>query len=233
MKKDDIDLRTEQLLATTPHGIWPDGMPSPLWPELVLVGISPGNSPAKSDFVWSPGSNLGPNAHEHFKYPDGAGYWRKVREMAHTYFRRIDPAMTEDDALKRTAHLNAGTGKQGQSNGDTVEAEYVQWIARLLNETFQPRATIFLGYVGYLNPKGKGKIFRPAWDNAQGLAVNWSAPNQCIPMEGSRYKFRQWLCKNPDGHSIEVNIWPNHPSRRKSQRWASALQAFSNIPPLA
>jgi hypothetical protein len=63
---------------------WPYGMPTVVNPWIVVIGASPGGSPAKDD-KWASGSYPAPTvgaAHLGIYYQDVRDYWGKVRELA-------------------------------------------------------------------------------------------------------------------------------------------------------
>jgi len=78
--------KLSELLRECPSIKWPDGMPCSLDPKLVIVGVSPGNSPGGTSavhYVSQPATSI--DFSSNFFYPDSRRYWEKVRYLASTF----------------------------------------------------------------------------------------------------------------------------------------------------
>jgi len=218
----------DALALTAPYKPWPRGMPTSVNPLLVVVGVSPGNSPRVKGEAFLP--NYIPTfatAAPGFWYPDQAHYWEKVRLLSKEIVRIWDPALLEAECLSLTGHLNLGVGMFGSASRDAIELPVVRWVSSVLFKQLQPRIVIGLGLTGLLLGAQGGSI-REAW-NEGGLAVDWRRPDM---MDAGGYRYRRWLANRKDGEPIEIVIWPNHPSRAPfggagapGSRWHDAVVA--------
>lgn len=184
-------------------------MPTSVNPLLVLVGVSPGNSPRVEGDAFLPDyiptfATTAPG----FWYADRSHYWEKVRVLSTEILRIWDPTLTEGDCLALTGHLNLGVGMFGSASHAAIELPVVRWVSSLLFHHLRPRIVIGLGLTGLLLDAAGGPI-REAW-NAGGLAVDWQRPEI---KEAGGYRYRLWLAHRDDGDPVQIVIWPNHPSR--------------------
>ena len=201
------------LLKGCPSKSWPDGMPCSLDPKLVVIGVSPGNSPESGvgsrRYVSEPATFVG--AASHFYYPDTSRYWEKVRYLASAVVSRQDKTITEKDALLITSHFNLGTGSAGTACEDTVEPPYVEWVSSLLNGVLRPDLVVLFGLHSILTKKKMSEC----WNVQTGLRIDWKNPQNSFPFNTPRgtYQYRQWRVSSDLGHILRVVMWPNHPSR--------------------
>jgi len=217
------------LMATVPEPEWgwPDGMPASLAPKLVLVGVSYGNSPNIAaeeshknggDYFYSVPCAVKPE-NSHFYYPDRTRYWDKLRYLSHSFFKLHCPAITENQAISLTTHVNLGTGSAGSATKKDVDEIYVNWVSKLLNNTHSPDLVVLFG----LNNILKDDEISRWWNIESGLPVNWMKPDDIHDFSSYRkrnYKFREWLARNSKNHSIRLVTWPNHPSKPPFSDWS-------------
>ncbi|MBD3669712.1 MAG: hypothetical protein HUJ29_02980 [Gammaproteobacteria bacterium] len=219
MNEIELELITKSLLEGSPFKEWPSGMPASIDPELVLIGVSPGNSPAetnveeisnKVEYVSAPTRIKPPNSH--FYYPDGKDYWVKLRYLAHQYFRLYDECISENETISRCTHFNLGTGDAGAATKKDVEKEVVEWVSGLLNEIHKPDLVVLFGLKNII----KDDDISAWWNHKKGLKVNWKEPHASLDFEGytkRNYQFREWVINSGIKKNIRLVIWPNHPSR--------------------
>ena len=109
MSPEEVSQQKERLIASTPGKEWPYGFPASLDPRLVIIGVSPGNSPYKPKageeskrFLSEPGVINGEESH--YYYPDTRRYWNKIRFWRHLILILV-VSIFRIDAL-RTTHIN-------------------------------------------------------------------------------------------------------------------------------
>lgn len=194
---------------------WPVGMPTSACPHVVILGVSPGNSPGPD--------HKGVNTSGESNYekptfgtpPDfGSGndtrhYWEKVSDLCTFLVRRDDPKLSEHQALSLTGHLNLGTGRYGTAGPEAVKRDLVKWVSSLIGSKFRAKVLVCFGLTGILDkPRIKG-----FWNCDGGLKLNWSNPDVKESFSRSAYHFRFWNAQRADGTPMAVLMWPNHPSR--------------------
>lgn len=213
-------------------------MPASIDPELVFIGVSPGNSPMPQEHVspecerQTPTFVSAPTAYKpsnsHFYYPDSSRYWEKLRYLAHQYFLSEDPNTTEHEAISRCSHFNLGTGDAGSATKHDVEKEVVKWVSNLLNVEQTPKLVILFGLLNIL----KDEEVKSWWNHSRGLKVPWSSPDKESVFKGYQkkaYRFREWLVKASNGGEVKLVMWPNHPSRvpfRDIDVWQRAVMEY-------
>lgn len=198
----------DALAADSPYKPWPRGMPAGANPLLVVIGVSPGNSPptAGAAFLDDYTPTFGVAA-DGFKILDTSHYLEKIRLLSSCLVRVWDETLSEDDCLAVTAHLNLGTGMFGVASEAAVEPNVVRWVASVV-QRFRPRLVVGLGLVSLLTSPGRSDV-RRAWGE-HGLGVDWI--NAEIVVQDA-FKFRRYVSQSDDGRKAEVLLWPNHPSR--------------------
>lgn len=192
---------------------WPRGMPASLAPKLIVIGVSPGNSPMPGDtgdgsgYVSEPSVRIQHNSN--FYYPDGTRYWEKVRRLVSGFFAREGSLSNLNDQLSLCSHFNLGTKRAGQGTLDAVEPDVIAWVSSLLNNVHKPDLVVLLGLGGILR-QAPPRIW---WNGRSGLKIEWRRPDREWPLDGYNYRFREWVTDNALGHSLKLVIWPNHPSK--------------------
>lgn len=200
----------QQLNAGSPIKPWPCVMPCSAAPEVVIIGISPGNSPRKEDRS-SPTKNKSGEPptfgtpHKGFIYQDTKNYWSKVSSLCRHFVRRTEKKMSDDDCIALSSHLNLGTGQAGEASVDDTDQAIIHWVSSLLNNFFQPSLVVCFGLNGILQARFDD------WNHRGGLHVDWRSPDFNQPF--NTYRFRLWKATSAQGKRIGVLMWPNHPSR--------------------
>jgi len=184
-------------------------MPTSVNPLLVVVGVSPGNSPASGREAFLPDyiPSFGTPA-PGFWYPDRSHYWEKVRTLSTEIVHQWDTGLSESECLALTGHLNLGVGMFGSASSDAVELPVVRWVSSLLFEQLHPRVVVGLGLSGLVLGV-RGAAIREAWD-AGGLVIDWGRPD--LISEGG-FRYRRWNVRRADDAVMQLVFWPNHPSR--------------------
>lgn len=219
--------------AGVPIRPWPCGMPSSPVPHVVVLGVSPGNSPSADDRdvdTYRKGENgLSFTEASRFDYKDGRHYWNKVGDLCTFLINRDSPGIQKVDAAdlsSLSSHLNLGTRRLGVAGLDAVEDDIIQWVSTLLYSKFQAKILVGFGLTRILPLKNE------IW-NKGGLQLDWSSPDDTEPFEG--YKFRFWRATRKDGRHMAVLLWPNHPSRHpfsgdaSSPHWHAAKKCADNL----
>lgn len=233
-----VERQTRILLEGSPFSEWPCGMPASIDPELVFIGVSPGNSPMPEDTISSQAASQpprfvsAPTVHKpnnsHFYYPDSSKYWEKLRYLAHQYFLLENDGITENAAISRCSHFNLGTGDAGTATKHDVEEDVVKWVSSLLDRIHKPELVILFG----LNSILKDEEISSWWNHSQGLTVPWSTPHEqrrLTSYHGRSYRFREWRVKASSGNELKLLMWPNHPSRppfRNIEFWQRTVREY-------
>ncbi|MFZ1545947.1 MAG: hypothetical protein WAT12_02445 [Candidatus Nitrotoga sp.] len=228
---------SNKLIETCPFGEWPEGMPASIDPKLILIGVSPGNSPMNENtsipgnaevFEYLPCALKSEN--NHFYYPDSSGYWKKLRLLAKQYCSHFVEDFTENESLSITTHFNLGTGFAGKASKNDVEKDVVEWVSYLLNSIHEPDVVILFG----LNSILKDQEVSSWWNHNGGIKVNWSKPDNISAFEkytNKNLKFRTWFVTNERNKKFQIVIWPNHPSRppfKNFDIWEESVNEFVN-----
>lgn len=231
LDRTEVSSRVRSLVSTCPEGSWPVGMPSSIDPRLVLVGVSPGNSPMTDSSTGSDTRHFQSiptvenDQTSHFYYPDTTGYWERLRYLCAEFFRSENEKLSEKDAISLSTHLNLGTGSAGLASVQDVEKAYVQWVSLLLNTEFNPDLVVLFGLKNILTDE----TVCGWWNHQNGLKVVWSRPISTVPFSRYKvrtYRFRIWEASNASGHRFPLVIWPNHPSRvpfRDIELWKASV----------
>lgn len=225
-----------RLVARLPqeHLPWPFGMPTSIAPRVVVIGASPGNSPAAGQRT-PPGQEehydpptVG-RAHRGFYYPDAKHYWDKVRALCTAVVRCHSPEVSEEEALAQSGHFNLGTGFAGTATVDVAEPAIVSWVSGLLGSVLPVEVVVGVGVKGILTNPAVNQRWK---DAAGGLQVEWGRPHRRRPFQN--YQFRLWRARRADGESVLVCLWPNHPSRHPftgppGPIWEDSVEQFCRI----
>ncbi len=112
----------DRLIQHAPTGHWPFGMPTVVNPLLVVVGVSPGNSPTVGGDIWADDADPPPTfgePHPGFFVADTSGYWAKIRELCKVVVRGWDASLSDDECYALSGHFNLGTGRFGREGGQS------------------------------------------------------------------------------------------------------------------
>ena len=173
---------TRRLVSTAPIRPWPYGMPTVANPWVVVLGVSPGDSPAAGDrMLDTTGARYAPPtfgiAHPGFSYRDARHYWDKVRVLCAAVLRAQSPTLTERDCLALSGHLNLGTGRNGRGTTAATDPVLATWVADLLGTQLRPRVVIGVGLGSIIADTN----FRRAWERGS-LPICWGAPDVQEPL---------------------------------------------------
>jgi len=108
------------LVESSPIKPWPYGMPTTINPFLVILGPSPGNSPAKGDVYIDPKPTVG-KAHPGFFYPDTKKYWERACELSAGLIQADAPGLPSEDCLALSGQMNLSVNESGQANKANID----------------------------------------------------------------------------------------------------------------
>ena len=216
--------------AQAPTQPWPYGMPTSINPFVVFLGASPGNSPPTGEIdnracrpyeLPTAGS-----AHPKLYVADGRDYWKRVREAGSMIVQAHSPEIPLVDCHGLIGQLNLSTGQVGEAKKALLEAIYCRWIPDVLLDYLRPSFVILLGLSSCLLKVGAG------FDPSGRLGIDWRHPDQEFPFasyKASRFRFRLWNRRRPDGRIIRLALWPQHPSRppmTHGDHWGESAREF-------
>jgi len=194
-------------------GKLPYGMPCPVNPFVVFLGASPGDTPAPGDRNYKERKPYGlPTAgvrHPGLDYQDPGHYWDRVRELGSMIVQGHSHRMSKSDTLALVGQLNLGTGAFGQAKNAPLEPDYCRWVPEVVLDYFRPSYLILLGLTSILTKPNP-------FDPCNRLRIDWNQPEINFPFKGyerKQYQFRAWKRKRSDGKTINIVLWPQHPSR--------------------
>jgi hypothetical protein len=219
----------QRIGETAPMKPWPFGMPCPINPFVLFLGASPGNAPDPRDTCLntSKGYPLPTAGKPHcgLYYRDGTGYWERIRLAGTIIVQGHSPRMRGDDALALIGQLNLGTGMFGQAKNAALEPAYCRWVPDVVMDHLKPRYLILLGLAS--------KLMRSSeFDPLRRLSIDWSKPEMEPPFQAysaKQYQFRAWAREKPDGKTMTVVLWPQHPSRppmKDLEIWKESAREF-------
>jgi hypothetical protein len=199
-----------------PTSGWPYGMPTVLNPYVVILGISPGASPASgdNDYASRPSyemPTLG-TAHPRWPYIDSRGYWDKVRHLCLSLNQAVEPALNPMQASALSGHMNLSTEASGQAASVVIDETMATWVTSVISNHLRPRYVIGVGLWTALKDPAIRKAMLALGRNS----VDFTKPDRIKPFEGYPKKnlyFREWDFERPDGKSLTLVLWPQHPSR--------------------
>lgn len=243
LSKTEQDILIDQLCRTYPlQQSWPYGMPTSINPIVVIVGVSPGNSPDPNDReICEAIKNKQLSAikyakpsigvpHEGIFYKDTKKYWDKTRELCISVVKRYAPTLSETDCLSLSGHLNLGLGAFGTAKSGSVEVPIIQWVSELLLSHLRPRVVVLFGLKTILL---KNKEYQEAWNHKHGLQINWAKSSREIHLNGrTKEKFSIWDSFRDDNETVKVVMWPNHPSRcpfTNRIEWTKSVEQFTTL----
>jgi hypothetical protein len=223
----------KHLKTGVPIPAWPIAMPCSACPYVVVLGVSPGNSPKPQDRGFNTFGQCCEDptfgkAHPGFDYLDGRHYWQKVSNLCEFLVKRDAPGLSKRDALALAGHLNLGTGQFGSASEAAIQSKVVEWVSSLLYSKFNPKILVCFGLNGILSKRKWNRVW-----NKGGLQINWSSPD--VSQSFDRYFFRLWFPKRHDGGKLAVVMWPNHPSRPpfsggpKTSAWQRAERSIDKL----
>ena len=201
------------LVESSPIKPWPYGMPTTINPFLVILGPSPGNSPAKRDVDTDPKPTVG-KAHPGFFYHDTKKYWERVRELSAGLIQAYAPELTPEDCYALSGQMNLSVSESGQAIKVKIEREYAKWVPEVIANLLRPRLVILLGLLGLMK---NNQDLQDTFASSGAIPIDWKRPDCKLPFRGyigrQQYFYRIWKISRPDGANMTIISWPNHPSR--------------------
>jgi len=212
----DISPIQESLAKGCPVEAWPYAMPTVVNPYVVVLGMSPGVSPASGDSDY----NLRPTyelptvgaPHPRWYYKDSRGYWDKVRYLCVRLLKAIDPDFQDPQAFALSGHMNLSTGASGKASEVTVRLDLASWVATVISKGLKPRYVIGVGLTSALK---EGDV-QAALSNLGTGPVDFTKPDRVRPFRGhqrTNLSYREWDFTRPDGGMLTFVSWPQHPGR--------------------
>ena len=228
----DIRNLQDSLAQECPIKAWPYGMPTVVNPYVVILGMSPGVSPASgdSDYNTRPAYELpaGGVPHPRWYYADSRGYWDKVRYLCGRFLKAIDPNFQETQAFSLSGHMNLSTGASGRASDVTVQRELADWVVRAISGGLRPRYVVGLGLTSALR---KSDV-QTALSNLGTSPVDFTKPDRVRPFHGyqkTSLAYREWDFTRPDGGMLTFVSWPQHPGRApftNRQIWEESVSEY-------
>jgi hypothetical protein len=223
---------------TPPTYEWPYGMPGAIDARLVIIGLSPGGSrsPSEEDGRRTVEPQRFKTRDSWFYYPDGKGYWERIRRLSCGWFRRDGEAIDELEALSLTASFNLSTIESGDASRVDAEPELSQWVTKLVETVYDVELVVLIGLKSKLS---KGCIDLQ-WRDIDGGQIGWkecALKGDPIPGDGrSKFISSGWIMQSSMGRPIAVVAAPNHPSRppfgqgeEADRRWNRAVESMAEL----
>jgi hypothetical protein len=229
------------LFESSPKKPWPYGMPTTINPFIVILGPSPGNSPAKGDvdFITRPPYEVPTVGYAHPKFFYPCTYWDKARELSVGLIQAYAPNLTPADCYALSGQMNLSVSASGQASNVNIEPEFAKWVPEVIANLLRPRLVVLLGLWGRMTDK-KYKDFQDTFASSGAMPIDWKSPNRKLLFRGyigrQQYFYRIWKLSRPDGADMTLISWPNHPSRppmRNAVVWRASIdEAVQYIPEL-
>ncbi len=222
----------ERITQNCPVTAWPYGMPTVLNPHVVVLGMSPGVSPASgdNDYISRPSYELPTvgTAHPRWHYKDSRGYWDKVRHLCLGLNQAVEPTLGPPQAAALSGHMNLSTEASGQAANVVTQEKMATWVTTVISNHLRPRYVIGVGLTTALKNPEIQKSMSALGRNS----VDFTKPTRVKPFEGYPKKnlyFREWDFERPDGRSLTLVLWPQHPSRApftNAQIWNQSVSEY-------
>ena len=230
----DLALIREALCKACPVPPWPYGSPTSVNPLVVVLGPSPGASPAPGDSEYtSRGPQPLPTAgepHPGVRYQDTRLHWDSMRLLATTLLGK--PAdVRADDALALFGHMNLDTRARGKAEDVSVALPFASWVLEILRDILRPRVLVLLGLTTFL-ASSRNRAVRQLVESTF-CGVRLTRPHATYGVEalsGFNYVFREWDIKLPYGHDMKLVLWPQRigraPIGSNLDRWREVCEEF-------
>lgn len=211
------------------HG-WPYGSATSINPIVVILGVSPGDSPARGDSDHGTGKSFPlPTAgeqHPRLEYTDKGGFYRMVRTLGRTILDHDDTM--GDDALALCGLLNLSTDTSGKAHKAAVEPDFCRWVLETIRDGLRPRILIRLGMRTTISAEAK-RAFREIFPGFRENRPHRDYPFRGNPGNDNR-RFREWNLETNAGPLLIVD-WPQHPAwppfgKSKDEVWFQACHEF-------
>ena len=222
-------LRKELPHGEPAHG-WPYGSATSINPIVVILGVSPGDSPAPGDLDHGTGKPFPlPTAgkqHPRFEYSDTGGFWRKIRTLGRTILDHDDTM--GDGALALCGTLNLSTDTSGKAHKAAVEPDFCRWVLETIRDGLRPLVLIRLGMRTTISPAAK-RTFREMFPGFHENRHHRIYRFRANPGNDNRW-FREWNSETKAGPLLIVD-WPQHPAwppfgKSKDEVWFQACREF-------
>jgi len=203
------------LVESSPMKPWPYGMPTTINPFLVILGPSPGNSPAKGDvdFITRPPYEVPTVGYAHPKFFYPCTYWDKARELSVGLIQAYAPDLTPEDCYALSGQMNLSVGASGQASKVNIEPEYAKWVPEVIANLLRPRLVVLLGLLGLMK---NNRDLQDAFASSGAMPIDWEREDRKLLFRyytDKRFSYRIWKLSRPDGGDMTVISWPNHPSQ--------------------
>lgn len=204
---------------------WPYGMPTVINPKIIVLGPSPGNSPAK-DGGAAPLPSYDPPAfgepHQKLFYQDTKRFFVKVRALC-SGILATRYGLTEHEALSLSGMMNLDTGQFGNAKDVQFDAQLVRWVLSTIHEKLRPDYLICLGLksrIADILP-----FVSPGLDSRR--------PHRTLEFKGYTrrvLRYHEWTVRRSDGDSMRLVLWPQHPSRAPFSNpllWQASIDEYA------
>ena len=226
----------DALCKSCPVAPWPYGNATPVNPFLVVLGPSPGVSPAEGDSEYvTRGPQPLPTAgepHPGVRYEDTSQHWDSMRLLAKTLIGKPDD-VTDDDALSVFGHMNLDTGARREAKDVTASLPFASWILEILRDILRPRVLVLLGLKVFLDNRRNRPIRQLVERTFSGVRL--ARPHATHRIEalhgyGATFVFREWDIELPDGCDMKLVQWPQRIGRAligsSLNRWREVCEEF-------
>lgn len=204
-----------------PVASWPYGMPTAINPKVVVLGPSPGASPAAGDEVQP--SYEPPTFGEHHPqlfYADRRSFFLKVRALCAGLLECAE-GLEEADALALSGMMNLDVRRNGNAADVKTDAKLMQWVTETITQRLRPDYLICLGLKARI--KDVLPLISSHFDSGR-------------PMRSFRFdaqpklKYQEWLLERSDKSQMRVVFWPQHPSRApfsNGELWQASIVQYA------
>lgn len=205
---------------------WPYGMPTVINPKVIVLGPSPGNSPATGKNAAAPPKSYDPPSfgefHPKLFYPDSRGFFVKVRQLC-SGILGARYGLAEQDALALSGMMNLDIGQFGNASDVRFDSRLVKWVLATIHHKLRPDYLVCLGL--------KSRV----GDVLQGLSpdLDASRPHRMLEFNaysGRALRYHEWTVPRADGGSMRVVLWPQHPSRppfSNPELWQASIDEYA------
>ena len=230
----DLALIHEALCKSCPVPPWPYGNATPVNPFLVVLGPSPGASPAPGDPEYhSRGPQPLPTSgepHPGVRYKDTSLHWDSMRLLAKTLLEKPADA-SDDDALALFGHMNLDTEARGEAKDVSVVLPFASWVLETLRDILRPRVLVLLGLKTFLEHRENRAVKQLVESTFPGLKLaRPQAIHRVEALGPASYVFREWDIRLPDGREMKLVLWPQRIARApigsSLNRWREVCEEF-------
>lgn len=225
-KADQVELQ-QWVSSGCPVAAWPYGMPTVINPKVIVLGPSPGNSPATGQNAAAPPPSYDPpsfgESHPKLFYPDSRGFFVKVRQLC-SGILGARYGLAERDALALSGMMNLDIGQFGNASDVQYDARLVQWVLSTIHQKLRPDYLICLGLKSRI-----GDILPSLSPELDVRRPHRSLGFNAYSRRALRYQ--EWTVSRDDGGSMRVVLWPQHPSRAPFSNpllWQASIDEYAH-----